>query len=110
MSNKYFRFISDSEVSQKKDKQVFPVVLLQFDRISTRVRVQSKVPDGVVVFLLQLLQAGGVEVKLSASRKADGILGLDDQRTLATSGWEAERRQVCRATGTGEQTQEIKCK
>lgn len=54
-------------------------------------------------FFLQLLQIGGIEVELSAGRKADSILVLDGRRTLTGSGRKAERRKVCRTTRVGKQ-------
>lgn len=57
-----------------------------------------RVPEGVVVLLLQLLHVGGAEVKLSAGRTADAVLVVTGLQTFARSGLKAERRQVCGAT------------
>lgn len=91
----------DTEISHKKGR-VFALLFYCFSLSRFLARVRTRGPEGVVVFLLKLLQVGGVEVKLRAGRKADGVLGLGGRRTVAGPGRQAERRQVCRATGTGE--------
>lgn len=75
-----------------------PVTSLeQQDAVSVRQSENVRAPEGVVVFLLQLLHVGGTEVKLSAGRTADGVLVVTGLRTFARSGLQAERRQVCGA-------------
>lgn len=54
-----------------------------------------EIPESLLVFLLELLQVGGAEVKLGAGGTADGVLVVSRLRTLAQSGLDAERRHIC---------------